>query len=188
MAWLRARRVGAVSIASEVSRFRRLGLSSSGRGYIVKVLDAVARCPGVRLPRPLLFEQGWKSVAIWLSAKISLAAGCLGWQSAGGLVAALDLADEVFGTPSRVHSGLRHSVGRYLGVSPKIMGGIVRYVIPAEYIAHLMQSIALLAISHRHGAELIARFASMRCRKLPFLYVVRGPLNPVMLNSFQAAS
>ena len=56
MAWLRARRVGAVSIASEGSCFRRFRLSSSGRGSIVKVLDAVARCPGARLPRPLLFE------------------------------------------------------------------------------------------------------------------------------------
>ena len=57
MAWLRARRVGAVSSASEVSCFRRFGRSSFGRGPIVKVLDAAARCRGARLARPLLFEQ-----------------------------------------------------------------------------------------------------------------------------------
>ena len=83
MAWLRARRVGAVFIASKVSRFRRFRLSS-GRGSIVKVLDAAARCPGARLPRQLLWSWRWRSVALWLSAKISLVAGCLGWQLAGG--------------------------------------------------------------------------------------------------------
>lgn len=62
----------------------------------------------------------WKSVEIWLSAKISPIASCLRWQLVGGVVAALNLTDEVFGTPSRVHSDLRHSVGlSWPGVSPK---------------------------------------------------------------------
>ncbi|KAI5884871.1 uncharacterized protein SCHCODRAFT_02645644 [Schizophyllum commune H4-8] len=74
----------------------------------------------------------WKSVAIWLSAKIPFIAGCLGWQLAGGLMAALNLADEVFGTPSRVYSGLRHSVRHFPGVSPKRRSGIVWYVRLAE--------------------------------------------------------
>ena len=85
MAYLRARRVGAVSIASEVSRFRRLGLSSSGRGYIVKVLDAAARCPGARLPRQLLLELAMEVRGTLIERK-SLTRSWLPWLAVSGRV------------------------------------------------------------------------------------------------------
>ena len=84
MAWLRARRVGAVFIASKVSRFRRFRLSS-GRGSIVKVLDAAARCPGARLPRQLLLELAMEVRGTLVERK-NLARSWLPWLAVSGRV------------------------------------------------------------------------------------------------------